>query len=263
MAGHEKRDERAQRLMSGVLSAMGRELRTARLGLDLSQTDAGRAIGVSPSTWSRIERGAVPNLALLELGRALAVVGLDLHVRAYPGGRPLRDEAHLRLLERLHCRLGAGARWRTEVPLPLAGDRRAWDALIVVGAVSIGIEAETRRRVAGYVDQAAQEGLSPAGLAKLIEQDASGAFGKARALVIARTETGTAYNLASLEGYRASERVEHVQIFDADECGWTEHDDPDLADGTVRTLDEAEECPLSHPNCVRAWAPVVETGGKP
>lgn len=146
MAGHEKRDERAQRLMSGVLSAMGQELRTARLGLDLSQTDAGRAIGVSPSTWSRIERGAVPNLALLELGRALAVVGLDLHVRAHPGGRPLRDEAHLRLLERLRCRLGAGARWRTEVPLPLAGDRRAWDALIVVGAVSIGIEAETRAR---------------------------------------------------------------------------------------------------------------------
>jgi hypothetical protein len=29
------------------------------------------------------------------------------------------------------------------------------------------------------------------------------------------------------------------------------------ADGSVRTLDEAEECPLSHPNCVRAWAPVV------
>ena len=111
-----------------------------------SQTDAGRAIGVSPSTWSRIERGAVPNLSLLELGRALAVVGLDLHVRAYPGGRPLRDEAHLRLLERLHGRLGTGARWRTEVPLPLAGNRRAWDALIVVGAVSIGIEAETRAR---------------------------------------------------------------------------------------------------------------------
>lgn len=146
MAGHEKHDERAQRLMSDVLAAMGRELRTARLGLDLSQTDAGRAIGVSTSTWSRMERGAVPNLALLELGRALAVVGLDLHVRAYPGGRPLRDEAHLRLLERLHCRLGAGARWRTEVPLPLAGDRRAWDALILVGAIRIGVEAETRAR---------------------------------------------------------------------------------------------------------------------
>jgi hypothetical protein len=127
----------------------------------------------------------------------------------------------------------------------------------------VPIEEATRHRVAGYVDQATHEGMSPGGLAKLIEDDPSGAFGKARALVIARTETGTAYNLASLEGYRASERVERVQIFDGDECGWTEHDDPDLADGSVRTLDEAEAFPLSHPNCVRAWAPVVETGGKP
>lgn len=124
----------------------------------------------------------------------------------------------------------------------------------------VGIEAETRRRVAGYVDQATQEGMSPGGLASLIQDDRSGAFGKARAIVIARTETGTAYNLASLEGYRASGRVEYVQIFDGDECGWTEHDDPDLADGSIRTLDEAEEHPLSHPNCVRAWAPVVELG---
>jgi transcriptional regulator with XRE-family HTH domain len=146
MAGHEKRDERAQRLMSEVLAAMGRELRTARLGLDLSQTDAGRAIGVSTSAWSRMERGAVPNLALLELGRALAVVGLDLSVRAYPGGRPLRDDAHLTLLARLHGRLGAGPRWRTEVPMRVAGDLRAWDALIVVSAIRIGVEAETRAR---------------------------------------------------------------------------------------------------------------------
>jgi len=33
------------------------------------------------------------------------------------------------------------------------------------------------------------------------------------------------------------------------------------ADASVRTLPEAEECPLTHPDCVRAWAPVVETGG--
>jgi hypothetical protein len=127
----------------------------------------------------------------------------------------------------------------------------------------VAIEEATRRRVAGYVDQATHEGMSPGGLAKLIEDDASGAFGKARAIVIARTETGTAYNLASLEGYRASERVEHVQIFDGDDCGWTEHDDPDLADGSVRTLDEAEDNPLSHPNCVRAWAPVVGSERRP
>ncbi len=126
-----------------------------------------------------------------------------------------------------------------------------------------GIEDETRRRVAGYVERGMAEGMSPQDLAKLIEADESGAFSRARALVIARTETGTAYNRTALAGYRASGRVEKVQVFDGDGCGWTRHDDPDLADGSVRTLDEAEKCPLSHPNCVRAWAPVVETGAKP
>ena len=146
MAGHEKRDERAQRLMSEVLAVMGRELRTARLGLDLSQTSAARAIGRSRSTWSRIERGEVPELPLAELGRAFAVVGLDVHVRAYPGGQPLRDMAHVRLLERLRLRLGPSVGWRTEVPLPLSSDQRAWDALISIMRVRIGVEAETRVR---------------------------------------------------------------------------------------------------------------------
>lgn len=117
------------------------------------------------------------------------------------------------------------------------------------------IEAETTRRVAGYVSQATQEGMSVQQLANLIEADKSGAFGKARATVIARTEINTAYNLSSVEGYRASGRVDEVRVFDGDDCGWTSHDDPDKADGTIRTLDDAEEYPLSHPNCVRSFAP--------
>ena len=108
MAGHEKRDERAQQRMAEVLATMGRELRTARLGIDLSQASADRAIVRTRSTWSRMERGEVRQLSLVELGRALAVVGMDLHIRAYPGGQPLRDTAHLCLLERLRVRLGAG-----------------------------------------------------------------------------------------------------------------------------------------------------------
>jgi hypothetical protein len=43
--------------------------------------------------------------------------------------------------------------------------------------------------------------------------------------------------------------------FDGDDCGWTSHDDPDKADGTIRTLDEASDYPLPHPNCVRGWTP--------
>lgn len=78
-----------------------------------------------------------------------------------------------------------------------------------------------------------------------------------RAYTIALTETATAYNLASAAGYRDSGLVDRVLIFDGPECGWTEHDDPDLADGSTRTLDEYEAFPTAHPNCQRAAGPVV------
>ena len=80
-----------------------------------------------------------------------------------------------------------------------------------------------------------------------------------RAHIIALTESGNAYNMAATEGYRESGIVEMVQVYDGPDCGWTEHDDPDLADGSTRTLDEADEYPLSHPHCQRAFGPVVLT----
>ncbi len=104
------------------------------------------AVDISQSSWGRIERGQAPGLSLVDLARALAVAGLSLHVRAYPEGSALRDLAHLELLERLRCCLGPGCTWRTEVPLPNPGDRRAWDALIAFAGIRIGVEAETRAR---------------------------------------------------------------------------------------------------------------------
>ncbi len=99
---------------------------------------------MSASAWSRLERGASPCLPVVDLARAAAAVGLELRINAYPGGHPVRDRAHLELLERLRSRLAAGAAWATEVPLPNPGDKRAWDALIRIPPVRVGIEAETR-----------------------------------------------------------------------------------------------------------------------
>ena len=118
----------------------------ARLNHDISQATASRAIGRSGSAWSRLERGEALHLPLRDLVRAAAVVGLDLSVRAYPAGRAIRDEAHVRLLGRFRSRLGRGVTWRIEVPLPNPGDRRAWDAVAGVEQSRIGIEAETRAR---------------------------------------------------------------------------------------------------------------------
>lgn len=146
MAAHEKHVDRAERAARRALSELGRELRLARLDHDLSQAASGRSAGISHATWSRIERGIATGVSVVDLARVLAVVGLDLHVRSYPGGAVLRDEAHVRLLERLRQLLGPGVRWATEVPLPNAGDRRSWDALVRVAGVRVGIEAETRAR---------------------------------------------------------------------------------------------------------------------
>lgn len=85
-------------------------------------------------------------LPLSEIMRAAAVVGLSVHIRAYPAGSPLRDQAHRELLARLRARLPGEIGWATEVPLPEAGDWRAWDALVRVASIRIGVEAETRVR---------------------------------------------------------------------------------------------------------------------
>jgi hypothetical protein len=68
--------------------------------------------------------------------------------------------------------------------------------------------------------------------------------------MVTRTTVATAYQLGGIAQAR-SMGIEFFEIFDGPTCGWEEHDDPDLADGTIRTGDEAMAWPVSHPNCVR------------
>jgi hypothetical protein len=71
-------------------------------------------------------------------------VGLDLPLRAFPAGEPIRDRAQLALLDRLRIRLGPGLTWRTEVPIDRHGDQRAWDAAIGGPGWTVAVDAETR-----------------------------------------------------------------------------------------------------------------------
>jgi hypothetical protein len=71
---------------------------------------------------------------------------LRLHLRLYPNGGPLRDQAQLALLQRLRPRLSPSWSAEAESPLPLQGDLRAWDLLLNNGKVTIGVEAVTRLR---------------------------------------------------------------------------------------------------------------------
>lgn len=81
-----------------------------------------------------------------------------------------------------------------------------------------------------------------------------------RAETIARTETKTAQNRASVSAYRKSDVVAALRCFDGAGCGWTGHKDPNKANGRVVSFEDAERHPLAHPRCVRSFAPVVRGG---
>lgn len=72
-----------------------------------------------------------------------------------------------------------------------------------------------------------------------------------RSRMIARTETGTAFNLGHTYAYEDA-GVTEVEVMDGE-------DDPECAqaNGAVWSLEDARDNPLGHPNCVRAFAPRV------
>ena len=108
----------------------------------------GRAVAMSYTQVGRIERAAHPNVSATQLARIGAVVGLDVRVRTFPGPFRLRDSGQLALLDRLRARLHPDLQLRTEVPLLIEGDQRAWDGMIrgLLGppATFLPAEAETR-----------------------------------------------------------------------------------------------------------------------
>lgn len=122
----------------------GEELRRARLGAGLSQRVLGRVIGLSHSAVGRLERGELQRVTVERIAIAAAALGLDLRIGLFPSGSPVRDAAHLALIERLHRRVRTSLRWRAEVPVPLPGDLRSADVVIDGPSVEELVEAETR-----------------------------------------------------------------------------------------------------------------------
>jgi transcriptional regulator with XRE-family HTH domain len=123
-----------------------RELRNGRLDRNLSGQAIAEAAGMSGAQYSRIENGLVRGLSIEQAAVLLATVGLDLSVRVYSGGEPIRDAAHAALLARLRAELHRSLRVLAEVPMPAPGDRRAWDLVVVGSTWRHAFEAETRPR---------------------------------------------------------------------------------------------------------------------
>src|SRR5262245_36496428 len=82
----------------------------------------------------------------MALFRFAAVVGLDLTLRAYPGPAAIRDASQVAMLSDFAGPLHPTVRWAVEVPLPIAGDQRAWDGFVAGVGWRYGVEAESLPR---------------------------------------------------------------------------------------------------------------------
>lgn len=146
MVTRDRRTDRGRRDARRRLVAIGDELREARLTAGLSQREVAELVGVSHAQVSRVELAQserVPYQTLAVIGAAL---GLDVSIRAFPSGEPIRDAAQVGLLGRLHSCLAPSLGWRTEVPIRLPRDRRAWDAEIRGLDWRAVVDAESRLR---------------------------------------------------------------------------------------------------------------------
>ena len=131
---------RAQRQVEALIC----DLRAARAAAGLRQSAVAAKLGYSRQLIALWERGTVVP-GPLQLVRWGAVVGLDVSLRAFPAGGPLRDIGQLRLLTRARVLIGDGWGWRTEVPVNTdPRDRRALDVVLAGPAGRIGLEAITR-----------------------------------------------------------------------------------------------------------------------
>lgn len=141
---YERPADRGYRRGRHLAGRMASELLAARRAAGISQRELGRHARLSHSRIGRIERGE-PNQLTIELAAKLAaVLGLQFSASLYPDGNPVRDAAHVALLNRFRVRLAPGLRCRSEVPMPIEGDRRSADAVVDGPGLQVMVEAETR-----------------------------------------------------------------------------------------------------------------------
>jgi transcriptional regulator with XRE-family HTH domain len=146
MSARVRRGDAAAEDVRRQVARLAVELRDARLEAGLSIADVARGAGLSPSQMSRLERGLIRAPTVEQLGRAWAPLGMRVSIRPFPAGSPVRDRAQLALLRRFEACLGPPLRLRREIPLPIAGDRRAWDGMVEGDGAPWFVEAESNIR---------------------------------------------------------------------------------------------------------------------
>jgi transcriptional regulator with XRE-family HTH domain len=134
-----------QRRGERLVRELAEAVREARIGLGLSLVRVGELVGASRSKLWRLENGKTTKLDLVAAAQLCQVLGLDLSLKTYPTGAPVRDAGHIRVMDRM-AHETPKIRWSREHTLPIVGDLRAWDMFARVEDVSIGVTAETKFR---------------------------------------------------------------------------------------------------------------------
>ena len=122
---------------------MGREIRGARRLSAMSISTAASRSGISAPQVSRLERNRLGAVSLEQLCRVARAVGLEVSVKLYPVGSPVRDAASLAAIGRFVELLGQPLWLRREVVLPGDRDKRAWDGRVEGGERPGSMESES------------------------------------------------------------------------------------------------------------------------
>lgn len=146
MASRDRLKSLGARRGERVLREFGDAVRELRTRQGLSQRELAGAIGISDSKLGRWERGIAPHADLSDASLVMRMLGHDLVLRWFPAGGALRDAAHARLVSDFLAQLPASVPHRTEAPMGIPGDLRAWDVELLLSAVRVGVAAETRLR---------------------------------------------------------------------------------------------------------------------
>lgn len=146
MGMRETRRERGRRSGEDTVRRVVSELRNTRQAAGVSQRAVGQLVGCSQSEINRIERREYLSVSLPRLCEIAAVLGLEVSVGLHPAGEPIRDKGHQALLARFAGMVSPAWVLRREVPFPMRGDDRTWDAVLRLDQARVGVEAETRVR---------------------------------------------------------------------------------------------------------------------
>ena len=130
---------------------LGRTLRALRLRARRSQADAAQRAGMSQTTWSRVERGHVDEVAVGTLRRIFAAVDARIEVTpSWRGGAidRLRDARHAALVAEVVLLLEALG-WQTAVEATYSefGERGSIDVLATRAADRVVLIVEVKSEI--------------------------------------------------------------------------------------------------------------------